>query len=265
MSSMATWGMPQMVQKYYAIKDENQIVKGSIVCFAFAMVVGVAAYSIGAFSHLMPADQIQGVLNPKGQIDVNQLVPSILVVALKDCAWFLAIVLLLVLSASMSTLCSLALTSASALSVDVVKGYVAPNAKEKTHLIVFRVCCAFFVLGSYLITLFNPSWIVALTSLTWAVVAGGFLAPYVYGLFWKGTTKAGAIAGMATGLIVSNALYWGLFFGQSPQVAKTYSPIVASIAMILPFFVVPPVSWVTKKLDPELVKKAFEDPEEPKA
>ena len=113
-----------------------------------------------------------------------------------------------------------------------------------------------------MIAFFQPSGIVALTSLTWGVVAGAFLAPYVYGLFWKGTTKAGAIAGMATGLVVSNALYWGLFFGQSPAAAKMYSPIVASIAMILPFFVVPPVSWMTKKLDPELVKKAFEDPSE---
>jgi SSS family solute:Na+ symporter len=262
MSSIATWGMPQMVQKYYAIKDENQIVKGSVVCFVFALVIGVAAYSIGSFSHLMSPEQLQGTLNPQGQIDVNRLVPTMLVDAFTNCSWFLAIVLLLVLSASMSTLCSLALTSASALSIDFFKGYAAPNAKDKTYLLVFRVSCALFVLGSYLIAFFQPSWIVALTSLTWGVVAGAFLAPYVYGLFWKGTTKAGAIAGMATGLVVSNALYWGLFFGQSPAAAKMYSPIVASIAMILPFFVVPPVSWMTKKLDPELVKKAFEDPSE---
>lgn len=257
MSSLATWGMPQMVQKYYAIKDENQIVKGSIVCCAFALIVGVAAYSIGAFSHLMPVDQLVGMVNDKGGIDVNALVPSVLIRALPS--WLLAIVLLLVLSASMSTLCSLALTSASALSIDFYKGYVNKNASEKTYLIVFRACCAAFVVGAYLIALYSPSWIVALTALTWGVVAGGFLAPYVYGLFWKGTTKTGAIAGMASGLIVSNVCYWFLFFCQGPGVAKTYSPVVASIAMVVPFFVVPPVSWITKKLDPERVKKAFED------
>lgn len=257
MSSLATWGMPQMVQKYYAIKDENQIVKGSIVCFAFALVVGVAAYSIGAFAHLMPADQLAELVNDKGGIDVNRLVPTVLIQALPS--WLLAIVLLLVLSASMSTLCSLALSSASALSLDFFKGYIRPNASEKTFLFVFRICCAFFVVGAYLIALYSPSWIVALTALTWGVVAGGFLAPYVYGLFWKGTTKAGAIAGMASGLVVSNACYWYLFFAQGPGAAKMYSPIVASIAMVVPFFVVPPVSMITKKLDPERVKRAFED------
>lgn len=257
MSSMATWGMPQMVQKYYAIKDEGQIFKGSIVCFAFALVVGVAAYSIGAFAHLMPMDSLVATLNADGKIDVNQLVPSVLIHTLPS--WFLAIVLLLVLSASMSTLCSLALTSASAFSIDVFRGYMAPRASEKTALVVLRVSCAFFVVGAYLVALFNPSWIVALTSLTWAVVAGGFLAPYVYGLFWRGVTKAGAIAGMATGLIVSNGFYWGLFFLDSPASAKRLSPVVASIAMIAPFFVVPLVSLVTKKLDPELVSKAFDD------
>ncbi len=260
MSSLATWGMPQMVQKYYAIKDENQIVKGSIVCFAFAFVVGVAAYSIGAFAHLMPSDQLAELVNDKGGIDVNRLVPTVLIQSLPS--WLLAIVLLLVLSASMSTLCSLALSSASALSLDFYKGYVNPNANEKTYLVVFRVCCALFVVGAYLIALYSPSWIVALTALTWGVVAGGFLAPYVYGLFWKGTTKAGAIAGMLTGLLVSNACYWTLFFQQGPGVAKMYSPIVASIAMVVPFFVVPPVSMITKKLDDKLVKRAFEDAEQ---
>ena len=82
---------------------------------------------------------------------------------------------------------------------------MAPRASEKTALVVLRVSCAFFVVGAYLVALFNPSWIVALTSLTWAVVAGGFLAPYVYGLFWRGVTKAGAIAGMASGMIMMHA------------------------------------------------------------
>ncbi|MBQ9874703.1 MAG: sodium:solute symporter family protein [Thermoguttaceae bacterium] len=257
MSSASTWGMPQMVQKYYAIKDEKQIVKGSIVCFAFAMIVGVAAYSIGAFSHLLPLDQIQGLLNDKGVPDVNQLVPVVLIKSMPS--WLLAIVLILVLSASMSTLCSLTLASASALSVDFFKGYVAKNAKEKTYLLVFRLSCAFFVVGSYLIALFQPSWIVALTALTWGVVAGGFIAPYVYGLFWKGTTKAGAIAGMITGFLVSNGLYWYLFFGVNPGTAKMYSPVVASLAMVVPFAVVPIVSAISPKLSEERVKKAFED------
>lgn len=258
MTSVAPWGLPQMVHKFYAIKDEKQIVKGAIVCCVFAALVGVAAYTIGSLSHLLPPEVLQTTLNADGTaIDFNKLVPTMLVACLPS--WFLAIVLLLVLSASTSTLCSLALTSSAAISLDLVKGFVLPNASEKTHLTIFRLCCAVFLVCSYLIALFNPSWIVALTALSWGAICGGFLAPYVYGLFWRGTTKCGAAAGMASGIIVANAIYWGVFICQGPAAAKSFSPVTASIAMVFPFFVVPVVSAMTKKLEPERVKRAFGD------
>lgn len=258
MTSIAPWGLPQMVHKFYAIKDEKQIVKGAIVCCVFAALVGVAAYTIGSLSHLLPPEVLQTTLNADGTaIDFNKLVPTMLVKCLPS--WFLAIVLLLVLSASTSTLCSLALTSSAAISLDLVKGFVLPNASEKTHLTIFRICCAVFLVCSYFIALFNPSWIVALTALSWGAICGGFLAPYVYGLFWRGTTKCGAVAGMASGIIVANAIYWGIFICQGPAAAKSFSPVTASIAMVFPFLVVPIVSAATKKLEPERVKRAFGD------
>ena len=256
MTSIAPWGLPQMVHKYYAIKDESQIVKGAVVCFVFALLVGCAAYLTGAFSHLLPPEILEKTLT-NGAIDPNKLVPTMLVECLPQ--WFLAIILLLVLSASMSTLCSLALVSSAAVGVDLVKGFIAPNASEKTHLTIFRVCCAVFVVVSYFIALFNPSWIVALMSLSWGAVAGAFLAPYMYGLYWRRTTKAGAIAGMVVGLLVANGLYWGLFAVEGPGAAKKYSPLVATIAMLVPFVVVPSVSFLSKPLSPERVAKAFGD------
>ena len=256
MTSIAPWGMPQMVHKYYAIKDEGQIVKGAVVCCVFALLVGCAAYLTGAFSHLLPPEILEKTLT-NGAIDPQKLVPIMLVECLPQ--WFLAIILLLVLSASMSTLCSLALVSSAAVGVDLVKGYIAPNASEKTHLTIFRVCCAVFIFCAYFIALFNPSWIVALTSLSWGAVAGAFLAPYMYGLYWRRTTKAGAIAGMIAGLVVANGFYWGLFVVEGAGVAKKFSPLVASVAMLVPFVVVPLVSLLSKPLDPERVAKAFGD------
>ena len=256
MTSIAPWGMPQMVHKYYAIKDEGQIVKGAVVCCVFALLVGCAAYLTGAFSHLLPPEILEKTLT-NGAIDPQKLVPIMLVECLPQ--WFLAIILLLVLSASMSTLCSVALVSSAAVGVDLVKGYIAPNASEKTHLTIFRVCCAVFIFCAYFIALFNPSWIVALTSLSWGAVAGAFLAPYMYGLYWRRTTKAGAIAGMIAGLVVANGFYWGLFVVEGAGVAKKFSPLVASVAMLVPFVVVPLVSLLSKPLDPERVAKAFGD------
>jgi Na+/proline symporter len=256
MTSIAPWGMPQMVHKYYAIKDESQIVKGAVVCFVFALLVGCAAYLTGAFSHLLPPEILEKTLT-NGAVDPQKLVPIMLVECLPQ--WLLAVILLLVLSASMSTLCSLALVSSAAIGVDLVKGYVAPNASEKTHLTIFRLCCAVFIFCAYFIALFNPSWIVALTSLSWGAVAGAFLAPYMYGLYWRRTTKAGAIAGMIAGLVVANGLYWGLFVVEGASVAKKYSRLVATVAMLVPFVVVPLVSLLSKPLSPERVAKAFGD------
>jgi Na+/proline symporter len=171
-----------------------------------------------------------------GAIDPNKLVPTMLVECLPQ--WFLAIILLLVLSASMSTLCSLALVSSAAVGVDLVKGFIAPNASEKTHLTIFRVCCAAFILASYFIALFNPSWIVALMSLSWGAVAGAFLAPYMYGLYWRRTTKAGAIAGMVAGtywilMLVGRTV--GAFIGGkiSSRVLMTFTTFCAICLIIV--------------------------------
>ncbi|MBQ6829389.1 MAG: hypothetical protein IJO46_15370, partial [Thermoguttaceae bacterium] len=92
MTSIAPWGLPQMVHKYYAIKDESQIVKGAVVCFVFALLVGCAAYLTGALSHLLPADILLEKTLTNDAIDPNKLVPTMLVECLPQ--WFLAIILL---------------------------------------------------------------------------------------------------------------------------------------------------------------------------
>jgi Na+/proline symporter len=241
-----------MVGKFYAISNEAAIRKGTLISTLFALIVAGGCYFLGGFGRLFVPSSASGL--PNGGFDA--IVPSMLS-GLSP--YIIGIVIVLVLSASMSTLCSLALVSSAAVGVDLVKGFIAPNASEKTHLLIFRLCCGVFILVSYLIALFNPSWIVALTSLSWGAVAGAFLAPYMYGLFWRRTTKAGAIAGMVAGLVVANGFYWGLFVLEGADAAKKYSPLVATVAMLVPFVVVPLVSLATKPLEPERVAKAFGD------
>ncbi|MBQ1456706.1 MAG: sodium/solute symporter [Thermoguttaceae bacterium] len=260
MTSFATWGLPQMVHKYYAIKDESQIVRGAVITTIFALVIGCGAYFCGGLTHLLPTEQLSAAISDvsgKDVIDTNRLVPIMLIYALPGP--LLALILLLVLSASMSTLSSLALVSSSAVSIDLYKGYAVTGKSEKHYLRVMRFLCAVFVILSWLIAIFNPAWIVPLMSLAWGSVAGAFLAPYLYGLFWRGTTKAGAYAGMFTGLILSNGIFFYRYFAMSPQAARLFSPVSASIAMVVPLVVVPLVSVMTKKVDPETVDKAFGD------
>ncbi|MDR2761912.1 MAG: sodium:solute symporter family protein [Planctomycetaceae bacterium] len=255
MTSIGVWGLPQMVHKYYAIRDEKEIVRGALITTIFALVIGCAAYFTGAMTHLMTAEKIPRTSS--GGVNFDQLVPDLVATHLPQA--LLAVILLLVLSASLSTLSSLVLVSSSAITIDLYKGYMNPNVSKRAELLLMRLLCGVFILISYLIALFKPAWIVSLMSISWGAVAGSFLAPYLYGLFWKRATKLGAYAGMWSGLFVSNGLYWYWFFTESPADAGARAPLAASIAMIIPLAVVPLVSLVTSPPKDETIKKAFKE------
>jgi SSS family solute:Na+ symporter len=253
MTSFGVWGLPQMVHKYYAIRDEKEIKRGALITTIFALVIGCAAYVTGAMTHLMAPGQIPRTAS--GGVNFDQLVPDLVASHLPQV--LLAVILLLVLSASLSTLSSLVLVSSSAVTIDLYKGYFNPQASKQSELLLMRVLCGIFILISYLIALFKPAWIVSLMSISWGAVAGSFLAPYLYGLFWKRTTKLGAYAGMWTGLLFSNGLYWYWFVTESPADAGARAPLAASIAMVVPLLVVPAVSLLTTPPQSETIQKAF--------
>lgn len=254
MTSFGVWGMPQMIHKYYAIRDERQILRGAVVTTVFALVVGGGAYFAGTMCPLMSSD----ILLPAGaeKINLERLVPDLLTNYLPQ--YMLAVILLLVLSASISTLTSLVLVSASAVTIDLYKGYVNPAATQKQMLLLMRILSGFFILASFVVTISKITWIITLMSVSWGAIAGSFMAPFLYGLFWKRTTKAGAYAGMFTGLILSNALFFGCFRLYGMPTANAFSPVFASIAMVVPFVVVPIVSLVTKPPKRETIELAFE-------
>lgn len=247
MTSFGTWGLPQMVQKFYAIKDEKVIGKAAVITTVFALVIGVSAYTTGALGHVFfSLESIPRLAS--GGVNYDLIVPTLLSAHLPEA--LLALIMLLVLSASMSTLSSLILVSSSAVTIDLYKGYLHPKAKDKSLLAIIRVLSGIFILCSYAISKMHIGFIVTLMSLSWGVLSGSFMAPYILGLFWKRVTKAAAYAGFFTG--GSTAII--LFFILGPSM----SPIASSIAMIVPFLVVPVVSLITPKLDAKIVEKAFQ-------
>lgn len=245
MTSFGTWGLPQMVQKFYAVKNEKIIKTAAVITTIFAFIIGFSAYYTGALSHLF----YESVpLSAAGTPDFDRLVPDLLVARLPEA--LLALILLLVLSASMSTLSSLVLVSASSVSIDLYKGHINPEISKENSLIMIRFLSAVFVAISYFIARFQLTFIVYLMSLSWGAVAGAFMAPYLYCLYWKRTTRQGVMAGMVTGLVTSVSLYFIL--------GEANSPIASVTAMILPFFTVPAVSLLTAPPAKDLVERAFE-------
>lgn len=253
LTSLGALGMPQMVQKFYAIKNEKVIKTATIVVTAFAFVIAGAAYITGSTVRLF-FDKVP--LDAAGAPMFNTLIPQLLNQTMPE--YLLIIILLLVLSASMSTLSSLILVSSSAITIDLIEGVLFPKMDKKHTLAILRLFCGVFIICAIVIAIYKLDFIIKLMALSWGTIAGAFLAPYIYGLFWKGTTKAGAWAGMISGVIVSIG---GTLLFTNEQL----SPLVSTVAMIIPLAVVPIVSLATKKYESAYLNKIFEEAKSGKA
>ncbi len=248
LTSLGTWGLPQMVHKFYAIKDEKSIKYGTIISTFFAIVISGGCYFLGGFGRLFDTEAIYGA---DGKIIYDAIVPSMLS-TLPDV--LIGIVIVLVLSASMSTLSSLVLTSSSTLTLDLIKGNIVKNMDEKKQLLCMRIMLVFFIVISVVIALDPPTFIAQLMGISWGALAGAFLAPFMYGLYWKGVTKVAVWASFACGVILTVA---NLFF------KFIASPINAgAIAMVAGLIVVPVVSLITPKMKKEKLDDIFECLEE---
>ena len=196
------------------------------------------------------------VIGPNGEpvIDWDRWMPIFLAQRLP--AWIMLIIVLLVLSASMSTLSSLVLVSSSAIAIDLYAGGVNANVEKKGVLVLMRVLCAVFVMLSLWMAMTSPAYIITLMVISWGLLAGAFAAPYFYGLLWRRTTTAGVVAGMIAGVGSAVVLSWVLGDpGITP--ADPGVPVAGAIAIILPFLVVPLVSLITKPLPEKVISHAF--------
>ena len=249
LTSLGTWGLPQMVQKFYAIKSEKSISTGTIVSTFFAIVVAGGCYFLGGFGRLF-SDKINIA---SGGFD--SIIPTMLS-SLPDI--LIAVVVILVLSASMSTLSSLVLTSSSTLTLDLLKGHVVKDMNEKKQVFTMRLLIVVFVAISVVIAIIqyksNVTFIAQLMGVSWGALAGAFLAPFLYGLYFKGATKASVWVSFifSSVVMILNMLVRSSF----PTLLQ--SPINAgAFCMIAGLVLVPLVSLFTRKPDAKVVEDAF--------
>ena len=249
LTSLGTWGLPQMVHKFYTIKNEKAVKTGTIISTFFAIIVAGGCYFLGGFGRLFDNPSIY---NENGTIAYDAVIPSMLS-TLPDL--LIGVVVILVLSASMSTLSSLVLTSSSTLTLDLIKGNIVKDMKEKQQLLIMRVLIVFFIVISVILALDPPTFIAQLMGISWGALAGAFLAPFLYGLFWKKTTTASVWASFIVGVGITVANMFIKFIA---------SPINAgAFAMIAGLIVVPIVSLVTPSPDKKRVEKIFACYDEP--
>ncbi len=248
LTSLGTWGLPQMVQKFYAIKDEKSINTGTVISTIFAVVVAGGSYFMGGFSRLFNDESfITTAADGSKNVVFDGIVPHMLS-GMPDI--LIGLVVVLVLSASMSTLSSLVLTSSSTLTIDFVKGALCKNISDKKQIFIMRVLIAFFVVLSVVLALDPPTFIAQLMGISWGALAGAFLAPFLYGLYWKGVTKASVWACFITGL--------GITLGNMVFPVFKSSITAGAAAMVVGLIVVPLVSLLTPKMRWEEVEGIFD-------
>ncbi len=232
LTSLGTWGLPQMIQKFYSISDDNAIKRGTIISTVFALIVSGGCYFLGGFGRLFTT--AEEIANPTtGKLDFDAVVPTMLE-SLPE--FLIGLVVVLVLSASMSTLSSLVLSSSSTLTLDLIKPAMKKEMSQKQQVLIIRIFIAVFLLISVIIAANKNAYIATLMSISWGALSGSFLAPFMLGLFSKKITPAAVWSCFIFG-VGFTLVHTGLFcMGWFPELTKAVN------ALPIPFTITSPLN-----------------------
>lgn len=236
LTSVAPFAMPQLIQKFYAIKDKRSVKIGMVASTFFALLIGGIAYFIGSTSRVFLNPGNAPLTFPAGgTFDPDAVMPELLNMVVPESLTI--IILILILSASMSTLAALVLISSSSVVKDFYAGFINKNVSDKGLMSLMRVGSLLFVTISVIIALIKPDSIVAILGISWGAIGSFFLGSFVWGLFSKKMNKFGAISSSMIGLIVCV----GLFIIWGPK----SSPQAGTIGMIVSLVVNPLFSYIS--------------------
>lgn len=261
LTSLGVWALPQTVHKYYAIRDKKAIMQGVVVSTLFALIIGFIAYFTGALSVLFP--EIASVPDSKVIPEMMNLVIPV---------GLTGVIAVLILSASMSTLSSVSLASASVVAVDIY-GNVKKGVSDKKVNVVMRILCIVFIVVSVVLAILNEKFNIAaiayMMGISWGTLAGCFMGPYVLGVIWKGVTKPAVWSSIISSLVltVGLILFFGYHrngfdcsFGTAIKSGIGVSPMIGVICMIFSLVITLVVSLLTKRPDQSVLYEAFEKP-----
>lgn len=194
MTSFGTWGLPQMIHKYYGIKDKAEVKRGTIISTLFCLIIAGGGYFIGSLSRLFPDSFVNGAY--------DNIIPNVLQIA-KVPTILLGIILVLLISASVSTLASITITAATTLTMDFINPVCMKKASSEKISVVCKVVSVLFIILSFVIAITPDTPILVMMSYSWGIISGSFMAPYILSLFWKKLNRAGAWTGMLGGFLTA--------------------------------------------------------------
>ena len=262
LTSFGVWALPQTIHKYHSLRDKKGIVQGITVSTTFALVIGFIAYFTGALSYYYP--ETVGIPH-------SSVIPTMLSISIPN--GLIGIIAVLILSASMSTLSSVSLASASVIAVDLYKGAVNKEADDRKVNTVMRILCLVFVVISVVLAILNEKFGIAaiayMMGISWGTLAGCFMGPYVLGLLWKRVTKASVWASVISSLALTVILIfvfgfdkngWSCSVGTAIKDGVATSPLIGVICMAFSVIITVTVSLFTKAPEKEIIYNSFEKP-----
>ncbi len=230
MTSFGTWGLPQMIHKYYGIKDKAEVTRGTVISTLFCLIIAGGGYFIGSLSRLFPEAFANGVY--------DNIIPNVLSLANVPTV-LLGIILVLLISASVSTLASITITAASTLSMDFIVPVCMKKVSGEKAGTVSKIVSVIFILLSFVIAITPGTPILVMMSYSWGIISGSFMAPYILSLFWKKLNRAGAWTGMIGGFIAALpplvCKLGGISVSTPLGELSALGPHFACIAMIISF------------------------------
>ena len=263
LTSFGVWGLPQTIHKYYAVRDKKAIKQGTIVSTLFALIIGFGAYFVGALSGLFPS-LLEGV-------KADNIIPTMLEEVIPS--GLMGIIAVLVLSASMSTLSSVSLASASVVAVDLYKGKIKADASDGRVSAVMRGMCLVFIAISVILAILNEKFgitaIAYMMGISWGTLSGCFIGPFVLGLISKKVTAPAVWSSMVSTLVLTAGLIvlfgyhkngFEVSFGKALADGIGCSPMIGVICMLFSVVITVAVSAFTKKPSDEIIYEAFEKP-----
>ncbi|MBR1968624.1 MAG: sodium:solute symporter family protein, partial [Clostridia bacterium] len=269
LTSFGVWALPQTIHKYYAVRDNKAINQGMIVSTLFALIIGFIAYYVGGLSGFF-AEEIADAGVKVGSDDTIPVMLNLVIPA-----GLMGVIAVLILSASMSTLSSVSLASASVVAVDIYKGKINADADDKKVNTIMRILCLVFILISVVLAVLNDIYGIAaiayLMGLSWGTLAGCFIGPYVLGLIWKKVTRPAVWTSIISSLVLTVTLIlvfgydksgWSCSLGAAIQGGIGSSPLIGVICMAFSMISTAVVSLFTKAPEESVISRAFEDKKE---
>ena len=266
LTSIGVWGLPQTIHKYYAVRDKKAIKQGIIVSTAFALLIGIIAYFTGALSYFFPEE-----LAHIAPTAYEKIIPTMLHAVIPT--GLIGLIAVLILSASMSTLASVSLTSASVVAVDIYKGKINKSASDKRVSLLMRLLCFAFVALSVIIAVLNNKFGIAaiayMMGISWGTLSGCFTGPFVVGLLWKKVSRPAVWTSIISSPILTAILIlvfgydkgnWSCTLGQAIKNGVSTSPLIGVICIFFSAISTIVITLLTKAPEKEYIYNAFDAP-----